>query len=555
MSTLPQPNPRSQQFRIVHSGKRPVNRPLKIVGIIVIAVIVVLLCIPLFIDANAFRPMIESELSSTLGRQTKVGNLSLSIFTGSVTADNISIADDPAFSKSNFVQAKSLKVGVELLPLIFSKALHITDLTLDQPEINLVRSQNGDRWNLSSLGNSGASSNTPAQPAQPAQSTQPAKAAPGSPTSNPNLSIAQLKVDDGRVSVSQIGSSEPARAYDKVNVEVTHFSFTNSFPFILSMNLPGGGSLKLDGNAGPINPADAALTPLHAKLVVDRMNLADSGFIDAKSGIEGIADFVGMVASDGHEAKTNGAVQLQQLKVSQKGSPAGKPVQLQYAATYDLAKQNGAITQGDIALGKAVAHLSGTYDAHATPTSINMKLNGQSLPVDDLEAMLPAFGVTLPTGSQLKGGTLSLDFSSVGPVDKLVSTGTVRLENSSLAGFNLGSKLSSISALNGKAMANDTRIQNFSANVRNSSDGTSVDNIDLVVPSLGNATGAGTISPSDALDFHLKADNIPFMVQGTTSDPKFEPDVKGLAGGLLQNAIGGKKGQKNPLGGLLGKKP
>jgi AsmA protein len=51
-------------------------------------------------------------LTAALGRQVKVGNLSLSLLSGGVTADNISIADDPAFSKTPFVQAKSLNVGV-----------------------------------------------------------------------------------------------------------------------------------------------------------------------------------------------------------------------------------------------------------------------------------------------------------------------------------------------------------------------------------------------------------------------------------------------------------
>ena len=196
---------------------------------------------------------------------------------------------------------------------------------------------------------------------------------------------------------------------------------------------------------------------------------------------------------------------------------------------------------------------------------MNLKLEGQGLPVDDLEAMLPAVGVILPSGSQLKGGTLSVNFSTTGPVDKLVTTGTVRLENAALAGFNLGSKLSSISALSGKGggqqqqqqQQKDTTIQNFSADVRVAPEGTRADNINLVVPTLGTATGAGTVSPSNALDFKMKADNIPFLIQGTTSDPKFVPDVKGMASGLMQNALG-KNGQKNPLSGVSGmfkKKP
>src|ERR1039457_3572859 len=132
------------------------NRNLKIAAIVVGALILLVIIIPFFIDANTFRPKLESELSDALGRPVKVGNLSLSLFSGAVKADDISIADDPTFSKTAFVQAKSLKVGVELIPLIFSKSLNVTELTLNQPQINLVRSKDGDKWNFSSLGNKSA---------------------------------------------------------------------------------------------------------------------------------------------------------------------------------------------------------------------------------------------------------------------------------------------------------------------------------------------------------------------------------------------------------------
>ena len=46
---------------------------------------------------------------------------------------------------------------------------------------------------------------------------------------------------------------------------------------------------------------------------------------------------------------------------------------------------------------------------------------------------------------------------------------------------------------------------------------------------------------------------IPFGVTGTTSDPKFTPDVKGMATGLLQNALGGKGNtQQNPVNNVMG---
>jgi AsmA protein len=551
------------------------KRILKIVAIILGVLIVIAIALPFFIDANLFRPRIESELTSALGRQVKVGNLSLSILKGGVTADDISIADDPAFNKAPFVKAKSLNVGVELIPLIFSKTLHVTDLSLDRPEIALVRSENGDQWNFSSLGNNSAAA-AGNQPATPAAKTtdQPSGTTSGG---NPDLSVAKLKVNNGRVTLSRADSSDKPRVYDKVNIEVQHFSFASSFPFQVTANLPSGGSLKLDGTAGPIDANNAARTPLQAKVSVKQMDLASSGFIDPASGISGIADFDGNVNSDGREAKTTGTLKVVKLQVVQKnGSPAGKPVELKYAVSYDLAKQSGTITQGDVAMGKAVAHLSGTYDAHGKTTSVNMKLAGTGMPVDDLEAMLPALGVVLPPKSTLKGGTLATNLTITGPVDKLVTTGTIKLENSALAGFNLGSRLSAISALSGKsAGGNDTAIQNFSSNVHVAPDGTRAENINLTIPAFGVLTGSGTVSPNNALNFKMNANlgggtvtgitqmaglgskggSIPFTITGTTSDPKFIPDVKGMAGGILQQALKGNgtpgaAGTQNPLGGI-----
>ncbi len=521
------------------------KRILKILAIIVGVLIVIAIAIPFFIDANTFRPTLETDLTTALGRPVKVGNLSLSLFSGSVSADDISIADDPAFSKSAFVQAKSLKVGVEMMPLIFSKQLNVTELTLNQPEISLVRSENGEKWNFSSLGGNNKSA------AQPAASS-----------GNPNLSVAKLNVNNGRLTVSRAGPEEKPHVYDKVNIEVTTFSFTSSFPFKMTAQLPADGSLKLDGKAGPINADNAAETPLEAKVTIQKMNLAASGFIDPAAGISGIADYEGTVTSDGHQAKTEGKLTATNLQVVKKGSPAGKPVQVTYSVVHDLAKQTGTIPQCEIAMGKAVAHMTGTYDAHGKVTSINLKVNGQGMPVDDLEAILPAVGVILPPKATLKGGTLATTMAIAGPVDKLVTVGNVKLENSTLANFNLGSKLSAISALSGKSTGNDTTIQNFSSDVRVAPEVSKADNINLIVPQIGVVTGGGTVSPANELAFKMNAAvggmGIPFAVSGTTSDPKFVPDVKGIATGLLKGLGQGKANQQNPVNNVMGlfkKKP
>jgi len=535
------------------------KRALKIGAIVIGLLILILIAIPFFIDANVFRPTLESQLTDALGRQVKVGNLSLRLLAGSVSADQISIADDPQFSKNPFVQAKSLKVGVEMMPLIFSKTLNVTELTLDEPEIRLV--QNGERWNFSSLG--GKNTSAPQKAATPASA--PSSSSSAKTSSNPNLSVAKLDVNDGRVTVAK-ANSDKERVYDKVNVEVEYFAFDKSFPFQLTANTPSGGTAKLSGNAGPIDANDAASTPLDAKISVQKMNLATSGFIDPAAGIAGIAELDGTVTSDGHQAKAGGTLKASNLVVVKKGSPAGRPVDVKFAAVHNLANDAGNITQGDIAMGKAVAHLTGSYNAHGKVTTVNLKLNGQNMSVDDLEAMLPALGVVLPPKATLKGGGLDVNLASTGAVDQLVTTGTIKLHDTQLANFNLGQQLATVAALAGKNTGNDTSIQNLSSDVKMSPAGTQANNINLTVPSIGVLTGAGTVSPANALAFKMKADvsgmSVPFGVTGTTSAPKFTPDVKGIATGFLEGALanqakGANAQQENPINsvmGLFGKK-
>jgi AsmA protein len=533
------------------------KRFLKILAIVMAVLIVILIAIPFFIDANTFRPKLESELTDALGRQVKVGNLSLSLLSGAVTADNISIADDPQFSKRACVQAKDLKVGVEMLPLVFSRTLNVRNITLDQPQIEVVKSENGEKWNFSSLGGK-----NPSAPTHGGASSE-----KNSPGGNPNLSVARLNVNNGRLTVSQAGSGVPPRIYDKVNIEIRNFSFASSFPLSLTANTPSGGSMKLTGTAGPIDANNAALTPLNAKLSVQHANLATSGFLDPAAGIAGIADLDSTLVSDGHEAKISGTLKASNLVVVKKGSPARRPVDVKFAVEHNLVRENGTISQCDVSMGNAVSHLTGTYDAHGKVTVVNLKLVGNGMPVDDLEAMLPAVGVVLPPKATLKGGNINVNVASSGPVDRLVSTGSVKMENTQLANFNLGAKLgAAVSALTGKNTGNDTTIQNFSSDVKMSPAGTQADNINLTVPAIGVLTGAGTVSPSNELAFKMKADvggtGIPFGVTGTAQDPKFTPDVKGIATGLLQGYLNQGQGnnqqqQQNPINsvmGLFGKK-
>ncbi len=540
---------------------------LKIIGILFAVLIVALIALPFLINVNSFRPKIESEASSALGRDVKLGNLSLSLWRGTVEADDIAIADDPAFSKTPFVKAHSLKIGVELLPLIVSKQVHVTELLLDKPEITLLKDAKGT-WNFSNLGR--AANKKPQESKSGESSTQ-------------NLSVAKLNVTDGKLTVGRTDSSRKFRVYDQVDITVTDFSPISSFPFVLKAQLPGGGDANLTGKAGPIPAEDAAKTPFEVAVKVANMHIGAYGFINPATGVDGLASFDGTLNSNGSHAKAVGTFTGEKLKMSPKGTPATRTVVIKHAVDVDLDKEAATLSQGDISIGKALAHLTGTVQAHGDSQVVNLKLNAPGMPIEELEAMLPALGIALPSGSQLKGGSLSLKLDVVGPADKLVITGPVQLSDSSLAGFNLGEKMGALSAFTGKAVSKpDTEIKNFSLDARVAPEGTKADNITLNVPAIGVITGAGTVSPDGALNFKMLANlsggavggvtkvatagsgkgGVPFAISGTSSNPQFVPDIGGVVGGVATGAV--KEAAKAPgtavsaptkdVGGLVSKK-
>ena len=127
------------------------KRLLVISGIIVGVLLLVIIAVPLFINVDSFRPDLEKKISAALNRQVHIGKLDASLLSGGASASDITIADDPAFNKDPFLKAASVKVGVQLMPLIFSRQLKVTSLTIQKPDITLLKNAAG-KWNYSSLG-------------------------------------------------------------------------------------------------------------------------------------------------------------------------------------------------------------------------------------------------------------------------------------------------------------------------------------------------------------------------------------------------------------------
>ena len=521
-------------------------------------VVVAALGLWMFMDANQFRPQLEQAMGGALGRKVSIGNIRIALFSGGMAMEDLSIADDPAFSAAPFVTAKAVSVGVDLMPLIFSRSLHVQSFRLEDPQVVLMNSPAG-HWNFSGLGSSRSTSS-----AAPASGS-----APGM-----NVVIRRFQISNGRILVGTPGSRGKERVYENVNLDISDLSVSSQFPFRVTAKTPGGGTVTLDGKAGPLSLNDVADTPFQATADVSHLDVASTGFIDPASGLAGLIEFKGSLTSEAGRLRSKGVVNATGIQLVPGGKPARVPIRLDYESDYSRKGQTGVVKQGDVHIGSAVAHLTGDYNAAGQAIAVKLKLAGQRMPASDLEATLPAIGMTLPSGASLKQGALDVNLAISGPVDRLVISGPITLANATLAGFDLGAKLGALPSFAGAAKSRDTVIETLAATVRVAPDGIRADDLNLVAPALGALTGSGTVSPTGSLDFRMlakltgsaatgqvsrvaslgqPANGIPFRIEGTTASPIFVPDVGRAVGNLVKSPETAKKAA-GVLGGLFGGK-
>ena len=494
----------------------------------------------LFFDADQLRPRLESAMGGAVGRKVSLGHIRLALLSGSLAIDDVTIGEDPAFGADPFITAKAVSVGVDVMPLITSRALHVRSFRLDQPRVTLLRAANGT-WNFSGL--SAAASGSSPKSAEP--------------SGGGDVTIDKITIADGQVRVGTTAKGDKVRVYDHVDVEFTGVSQTSKIPFTVTAKTPGGGTLDLHGDAGPLNPRDAAATPLHAQAELRQVDVASTGFIDPASGLAGTIGFKGALESNGKVMTSKGTLTAAQMRFMPGAGASAVPFAVDYETDYTPATQHGAIKRGDLHVGKATAHLTGSYDVSGVTPQVRLKLTGHELAATELQAALPALGITLPPGSSLKQGTLDTDLTIAGPIDRVLVTGPLSLANATMTGFDLVSQMSAIGALAGRPKSADTTIQTLSAAVRVAAQGNQIDSLNLVVPAIGALTGSGTISPQGAMDFamlaKLSSSSVPFTVRGTTSHPTFAPDVSRAVKSALTDP-GTQKKAADAIGGLFRKK-
>ena len=148
-----------------------------------------------------------------------------------------------------------------------------------------------------------------------------------------------------------------------------------------------------------------------------------------------------------------------------------------FNAEHDLRKHAGALQTGDIHVGTASASLTGNYAERGESMVLNMKFAGTKMPVPELAELLPPLGIALPNGSKLEGGTATVAFIVQGAADRLLADGSLSVDKTRLANFDLGTKMALIETLAGIKSGPNTDIEILSAKLKYAPQGTTVENL------------------------------------------------------------------------------
>ena len=413
-----------------------------------VLLVIAVVALPSFIDINQYHDKIQAELSAKLNRPVSLGRMSLKVFPLRVRVENAVIGEDPSFHSTRaFAQAQALDVSAKLLPLLH-KDVQVDSVNLLQPQIELIRDQQGN-WNFSSLARPTPAPNqvaaTPQQQQRPATPAQkPSPSAPGnqpktSASSSNNFSLAQLKVTDGQVGITDLQKHQSRSVYDHIDLILSDYAPGRPFTLGLAAHLPGQGKqlLQIDAKTGPVQQGNMLTTPLDGKIKMDQVSLAGlQKFLNSDSlkKINAVASGEASLKNEGGRIASSGTLKLENGQVN--GVNIGYPITADYDVSDDLTTDIIHVTKANIKLGPTPISIAGDVNTRPTPAQLNLAVKAQNASITELARLASAFGVAFNPGMQV-AGTVNADLHARGASNQPEMNGTISARNLEMSGKDL----------------------------------------------------------------------------------------------------------------------
>ncbi len=372
------------------------------------------------------RVWLAERASAALGRPISFDEIGVS-FRGGLGArvGNVSIGDDPAFSKDKFLEVGRADVVVKIWPALFGR-YEVDRVVLAAPKVNVIRTKDG--FNFDSIG-------------QSVDRPVPGTAAPDTGASSGDagtlpLLVSVLRISDGRLSFTDRTASPASELLiEHVDFAASDVGFDTpvSLEFAAAVLGSQDQNVKVGGTVGPIgSPQAAARAPIDldvdiGPVIVDRLK---------KLPVIGESVPPELSSPDPMSVKVDvtGSADAPKIKASFDGSDAGlrfakvftKPKGTRFTLSADVTQAAERIDIANLVLRLADATVNGGGSigtGSSMPVDFTIKAN--AVPLNGWgEFFAAAQGIDV-------GGAIDLDVHAKGPAASGAPTlnGTIALKN------------------------------------------------------------------------------------------------------------------------------
>ena len=386
---------------------------------------------------NENKDWLAQQVEAAIGRRVQFDEIGLSLKGGlGAGVKNLAIAEDPDYSKDDFVRIRKVQVLVRILPALLGR-YEVRRIVLDQPEVTIIQTRQG--FNFESIGKK-PGPKAPDPPADSAESQSDPGGA-GAVAALPLL-VSAMSIRDGEVRFIDRTSTPPADVWIR-HLDLTASDLSPKTP--LRMKLSAAvldapkPNLTISGLVGPLGPAP---DPANMNLDLD-MEFGPLVIDDLKK-LKAVAAALPPDLSSPDpiqfKAAASGTLYQLDLNASLEGSGAAirygsvfkKPrgVALEAGIEARRAGEKVDIKKAMLRLASLDLHGKGRVTAGA-PMSVDLDLDITPSSLSGWDRLLPALeGVDV-------SGTLAANMHASGSVGEATLpqlTGTIGLKNIEAAG-------------------------------------------------------------------------------------------------------------------------
>jgi hypothetical protein len=341
---------------------------------------------------NRYHSAIQSQIEQQLGRKVSLGDMTLGLLPPRLYVKNPVIWDDPAFgAQSPFIKADSMFLSIRLLPL-FKYRLAADGVDWQRPQVELIKGGRGE-WNIASLG---------------------------------LQRLANLRLHDGRVAITNLQERAKRQIYDHVDLTVGNYVRGQPFSVDAAAYVASSDqNIRLQGKGGPLSEENVLRTPFDGTLSLNRFPIESlNNFVDAsaRTHVRGVASGTTLIKNQNGKVSASGSVKMEDLNVE--NVALGYPIVARFTVAEDPAKGVIEIPSATVDLGKTPVSVAGSINLKTSPAELSLNVRSDKSSVAEVTRLAEALGAGVPSNTAVNG-EMSVNVQVQGSVRAPVLNGTL----------------------------------------------------------------------------------------------------------------------------------